>query len=460
MSDKQINIAFGANTEKLESGLTEATNMLKGASDKMSQAAAGAAEKTEFAFRNLQQAYRTTSKDAQYLAATLGTDSQAFQDAARKAAAYKDELDDVNDALKAASPEQRWRLVGSAIGAAVDMAQGFVGVLSLVGIEANNAQKYIQALMSLEAISGAVNAVFTLTDAYKALTASIVASGTAATASWAAMIKPLTIAAGVLTALGFTIESAGKGSTTGAFKGIDELGISDKFKKTKETKEPKAPKVKAEKEAEITAPKWWKPDLGIEEIATKSGLALKGLEESMLSVGKVGQESFVKISDSVSSFGLIMGDIFENVAQQLQALAVNGFAQFGEMIGESLAGAEVDAGAAASQILAGIASTLGQGMIAMGLPMLFAGVTAGQGAALIAGGTALMAVAGALKANSRPSSSSGGGGSYGGTSYAGGGSIGGTYAPSAVTVMIDGRIRGGDIVITQLMTDRKNKRVK
>ena len=112
---------------------------------------------------------------------------------------------------------------------------------------------------------------------------------------------------------------------------------------------------------------------------------------------------------------------------------------------------------AAGMLLATIASTIGQGMIAMGLPMLFAGVTAGEGAALIAGGTAMMAVAGALKANSKPSGAVGGGGYS--SSY-GSNSMEANYTPTATTVFIDGRVRGNDLVIATYNQNLRNGRIK
>lgn len=172
---------------------------------------------------------------------------------------------------------------------------------------------------------------------------------------------------------------------------------------------------------------------------------------------KVGQDSFISLSDNAKRMGGVMTDVFDSISSQLEALAVQGFAQFGEMIGESMAGANVDAGAAAGMLLATIASTIGQGMIAMGLPMLFAGVTAGEGAALIAGGTAMMAVAGALKANSKPSGAVGGGGYS--SSY-GSNSMGANYTPTATTVFIDGRVRGNDLVIATYNQNLRNGRIK
>jgi len=155
-----INIPVGVDTRPLQQGMEQAASIVQSGGEQMAAAVTNTSQKSSNGLKSLQQAYRATYKDAQLLAQQQGTNSQAFQEAARAAANYKDELEDVQDAIKAASPEQKWKLVGSAIQGAVDVAQGFVGVMSLIGIESNTAEKAIQAMMSLSAISGAISGVF------------------------------------------------------------------------------------------------------------------------------------------------------------------------------------------------------------------------------------------------------------------------------------------------------------
>lgn len=207
----QINIAVGADISGLKKGMTDAASTMQSAGEQMAAVGAKVESTTTTSFKNLQQAYRATAKDAQVLAMTLGTDSAAFQQAAQKAAMFKDQLDDVNDVISAYHPEKKWQLTGQAIAATVDIAQGFVGVLSLIGVESNNAQKYIQAMMSLQSISGAILAVEQLSGAYKALTISIFGAEAATNSLYLAMIKPLRIIGALLGAgavlLGLTNEA-------------------------------------------------------------------------------------------------------------------------------------------------------------------------------------------------------------------------------------------------------------
>jgi hypothetical protein len=165
----QINIAVGANIDDLQSGLKAAVTTVTQAGDSMSKAGQAATQKTEVAFKNLQQAYRATAKDAQVLAMTLGTDSAAFQEAAQRAAMFRDQLDDVQDAINAYHPEKKWKVTSDVIGGAANVAQGFVGALQLIGVESMNAEKAIATMLALNGIAQAVQSVEALKGAFIAL---------------------------------------------------------------------------------------------------------------------------------------------------------------------------------------------------------------------------------------------------------------------------------------------------
>jgi hypothetical protein len=96
-------------------------------------------------------------------------------------------------------------------------------------------------------------------------------------------------------------------------------------------------------------------------------------------------------------------------------------------------------------------------MIAMGIPMLFAVATAGEGAALVAGGIALGVVGGAMQASGKSSGSSGGGG--GGSYSGGGGQMMPVFAGGGESFFtLDGTVRGQDLVISTNTTRRDNRR--
>ena len=447
---KRINAEIGADISGLQAGLKAAANSMEQAGNQMATAAESVNSKTEKSVKSLQQAYRATYKDAQLLAQQQGTNSDAFREAARAAAAYKDELEDVQDAIKAASSEQRWKLVGGAIGAAVDVAQGMVGVMTLIGLESANAEKAIAAMLALQGISSAITGIITLKDAFTALNTQIIATSATMTMTLGTVAK---IAAGVVAAIALLKGTpVGEGSTTGAFKPIDEVFNEAKRRGAFE-KPTQAPKAQKTATPEIKG----YSNLFTEIQSKDATLGVKKLTDSFLELKRVSTDAFITGAQGMTRFQEVIDSISDEIGQQLQDLAVNGFGMFAEMVGASLAGQDVDFGRAAAMMMADIASTIGKSMISIGVPMLFIPGMQGHGAAYLAGGAAIMAVAGALKAGSAPSASGGGGSA---ATPAKGGGFTPSFQPTALTVMIDGRIKGSDIVIASYNTDRKNKRVK
>ena len=107
----QINIAVGADIKDLQDGLKLAVNQMEKAGKDMTQVGESVSRLTSNNFKSLSQAYRTTSKDAEVLALHLGTESDAFKQAALMAQTYGQQLSDV-----------RAKIAG------VDMDQGGSGV--------------------------------------------------------------------------------------------------------------------------------------------------------------------------------------------------------------------------------------------------------------------------------------------------------------------------------------------
>ena len=136
----------------------------------------------------------------------------------------------------------------------------------------------------------------------------------------------------------------------------------------------------------------------------------------------------------------------------------NAFAEFGRIAGANLAGANESVGAAAEAMIGSLAATIGSGMIALGVPMLFAVATAGEGAALIAGGVALNVLAGALGESSK-----GGGGSRSQPSrdnnYSPNNSFSG-FTPVANDYSMTSRLIGTDLLLSVEKSAKKMERVR
>ena len=91
----QINIQVGADIKNLQEGIKTAVSTLEKGGKDMTAVSESVSRLTSNNFKTLSQAYRTTSKDAEVLALHLGTESDAFKQAASMAQAYGNQLGDV-----------------------------------------------------------------------------------------------------------------------------------------------------------------------------------------------------------------------------------------------------------------------------------------------------------------------------------------------------------------------------
>jgi len=441
-----INIPVGVDTRPLQSGMEQAAAIVQSGGDQMAAAITSTSTKSSTSLKSLQQAYRATYKDAQLLAQQQGANSQAFQEAATAAAKYKDELEDVQDAIKAASPEQKWKLVGSVIQGAVDIAQGFVGVMSLIGIESNTAEKAIQAMMSLSAISGAISGVFQLADSYKALSASIGTATIASNTLWASMLKPLKYAAGILAAIVATIGTAGKGSALREGFNFKPEDIKFKGDKTNDLKPTKLKEAKSE----------------LTTYADAFNTTTIAIKKTQLAVGSLSTTAPKQISAMVQSSGESLNKIgvfFDELGAKIggwSELATAALVNMSASLGEALVtGGFKEAGEAIVKQLGSIAIQIGAAMVAIGIPQAAVGLPSGF--AYIAGGVALGVLGGAMQASGQAPGSSAGGSVGGGNSQMSSSYIQPSFSGTQY-LMLDGKVRGQDLVIATSNTRRDNRR--
>jgi hypothetical protein len=196
------------------------------------------------------------------------------------------------------------------------------------------------------------------------------------------------------------------------------------------------------------------------KLGTIDGATVK-LSESMLSLKQIGTDSFLTVQNQAGRFKEAMYALADEVGAALQQLAIDGFGQFAQMAGAALMGEDVDWGQAAAQMIGQIASTLGKGLIAMGIPLLFSPITAGEGALMIAGGGALMAVAGAFGTNKGSSRGSGGGSSPApSANYSSNTGSALSFKPMSTYIEVGGQVRGNNLKISLINTDISNRRVK
>lgn len=167
--------------------------------------------------------------------------------------------------------------------------------------------------------------------------------------------------------------------------------------------------------------------------------------------------------NKMSAFATDFLNHLDTMKNALQDMAVNGIGQFATMLGKSLGGANEDFGAAAGQFIASIGNVIGQGMIAIGIPMLGAVATAGEGLAMIGAGAAIIAASAAFgqMSSSAPNASGATGGSYssGRDNYAM--SSGGIVpSPNVNNMYLSGVLYGNDILISTKKSQQQYNRIK
>jgi hypothetical protein len=154
------------------------------------------------------------------------------------------------------------------------------------------------------------------------------------------------------------------------------------------------------------------------------------------------------IEAKVGKWSDVMAGLLTNAAVGLgEALVTKDFQSYGESI---------------LRMLGDLAIQIGSAIIALGTAMLF-GPTLGLGLAYIAGGTGLVILGSAMKANNvsspkKPNTNSSGdnGSSYGG---GGAGDIP-SFNPTGMMISIDGLVRGNNIVVALDNQTRMNRRVR
>lgn len=510
-----INAGITFDGSGVQAGMKDAADAIKKGGQEIGKAATDAATKSDFAFKSLAQAYRQTNKDAQYLAETQGINSQAFLDAAAKAGEYKNKLDDVNLAVNALSAEkpvlQATLNLAQGIAGGIAAAQGAMAMFGGKSKEVDEALKKVQGSMALlQGLQAAAN----LEDAWKGFaivlqTKVIPALMTTRGILITTGIGAIAAVVGYLAYKWIEEKNAQEEATKAHkefldahFKGaafdletqrILIEATADSLKKRKDLETNSYQKELLElgqqmAKKEITVKQfnsrhealtkqhnanldkiqkdWDKehqfvmPDAKVfQEIKVKRSLLptdkmtpprhLEGLGNVRVELGKITKE--------FETFGEMTKEVIDDVKQKFNDFAVNGFAQFGEAIGQQLMGAQGSIEKAAWGIVSSFASIVGKTMITIGTTALIGGNPTGL--AMIGAGVAIMAIAGAASAAGAAGGSSGGSGGGGGGGYSGA-SAGGTFQPQPSFFSATGILYGNDMLLAIQKSNQKMQRVK
>ena len=192
-----------------------------------------------------------------------------------------------------------------------------------------------------------------------------------------------------------------------------------------------------------------------QQIQGKQGIMkgnLLGDLPEQLKVAQISIDNFVSTSQArVSTFAAAFSSSMQQIADVIGQVAIQAFGQLGTALGQSLAGVDVSL----ERILGGIADTLGNALISIGAPMLAIPGTQGLGAAYMAGGFALKAVAGYLNSQggkSVPNNSAGGG-------YSPNNSFSG-FTPTDTQFSINSRLIGTDLLLSVQKSSKKMDRIR
>lgn len=194
------------------------------------------------------------------------------------------------------------------------------------------------------------------------------------------------------------------------------------------------------------------------ELSGKQGIMkgnLLGDLPEQLKVAQVSIDNFVSSGQAkMSTFTEAFTKSMLTIKEAIGTIALQAFGQLGTALGQSLAGVDTSL----EKILGSIADTLGNTLLAIGAPMLAIPGTQGLGAAYMAGGFALKAVAGYLNAQGGKKPSSGGG--SGGGSFSSGNTGFSGFTPQNNSMVLSTRLVGQDLLLSVEKSAKKMERVR
>ena len=181
--------------------------------------------------------------------------------------------------------------------------------------------------------------------------------------------------------------------------------------------------------------------------------------------GQVGKDmmlSTIDIKDFVKGVEKPISELEKKLGGYANLIA-DSLGSIGVALGQALVTGEFEDGArTVLRMLGEIAIKIGNAMIAIGIPMLAATITAPEGKKMIGAGIALTIAGGAIMAGANPpkkSSSGSGGGGLSESNQASAGNIP-SFNPTGMMVSIDGLVRGNNIVVALDNQTRMNRRVR
>lgn len=123
--------------------------------------------KTEQAVTSLRNELRKAQADVAAMSDKFGATSKEATEAAKRAADLKDRIGDAKALTDAFNPDAKFKALAGAANIAAGALSGFEGVMGLIGVESEQAQKSILKVQSALAISQGLNVLQEIPDTFK-----------------------------------------------------------------------------------------------------------------------------------------------------------------------------------------------------------------------------------------------------------------------------------------------------
>jgi hypothetical protein len=139
--------------------------------------------------QELRAALETTSK----LAAANQQNTAAYVTSARRVTELRNQIDEMNNSLKAYDPDNKFRVAANAASSATRAVQGYTGAMAFLGLEGEDYAKTLAKLQGISAFADGIDGALDLADSYKDVLRMLGLNLTATTAQTAATATATTI---------------------------------------------------------------------------------------------------------------------------------------------------------------------------------------------------------------------------------------------------------------------------
>ena len=274
-------------------------------------------DKTEQAVTSLKSELRKAQAEVAAMSDKFGATSKQATEAAKRAAELKDRIGDAKALTDAFNPDAKFKALAGAANIAAGALSGFEGVMGLIGVESEQAQKSILKVQSALALSQGLNVLQEIPDTFKNIKAvGVDAFNSIKKAIGSTGIGLLVVAAGALYAYWDDIKAA----VSGVSEEQKKLNAESKKNLTQEQEKLKAIgsqdevlKLQGKSEREILKMKIAQTD----ETITAAKVDLKRIETTNEEQQKAVELNYQYLKSFIDFISIPQRLLFENGAKAI-----------------------------------------------------------------------------------------------------------------------------------------------